>query len=103
MSRAVTARRSAIRKATSESWRISLSVSCDTRASLPCRPVDCCGGLGETSLVLGPTSVARGAQTAFRQALLSGYGCALEMLVRWAVVAFGKRRALAGLPLACRC
>jgi hypothetical protein len=30
MSRAVTARRSAIRKATSESWRINLSVSCDT-------------------------------------------------------------------------
>src|SRR5919201_4588847 len=30
MSRAVTGRRSAIRNATSESWRISLSASCDT-------------------------------------------------------------------------
>src|ERR687884_2042666 len=35
MSRAVSGRRSAIRNATSDSWRISLSVSCDTGPILP--------------------------------------------------------------------
>src|SRR5919199_5568438 len=38
MSRAVSGRRSAIRKATSDSWRISLSVSCDTGPILPAMP-----------------------------------------------------------------
>src|SRR5207245_6803960 len=42
MSRAVTARRSAIRNATSDSWRISLSVSCDTAMrAYRARAVDC--------------------------------------------------------------
>src|SRR4051812_37716500 len=70
MSRAVSGRRSAIRNATSDSWRINLSVSWLT----PGR--------------------------AYSSKL--GGDLALEMLVRRAVVALGKRRALARLPLARR-
>src|SRR4051794_17284456 len=73
MSRAVNGRRSAIRNATSESWRISLSVSWLTGGgrAYRTRRSGCC---------LRP----------------------LEMLVRRAVVAFRQRRALAGLALARR-
>ena len=72
MSRAVSGRRSAIRNATSESWRISLSVSWLTVQSEP-----------------------------IAVALYAAYA-ALEVLVRRAVVAFRERRALARLALARR-
>src|SRR5262245_37522329 len=65
-----------MRKATSESWRISLSVSCDTRA----------GHYSRTAV----ENRGRG--------LRRGFG--LEVLVRGAVVALGERRALARLALA---
>src|SRR5262245_43018264 len=70
MSRAVRGRSSAIRNATSESWRISLSVSCDNprRAYSPA-------------------------------AILGSDFASFEVLVRGAVVALGKRRALARLAL----
>src|SRR5436190_20038333 len=73
MSRAVKGRRSAMRKATRESWRISLSASCDTGgARLPHRV----------------------------QASLGGYGLSIEVLVRRAVVAVRQGRALAWLAFA---
>src|SRR4051812_47591133 len=73
MSRAVTGLRSAIRNATSESWRISLSVSWLT-----------------------------GERRAYRTDGSGSCLRALEMLVRRAVVALGERRPLAGLALAGR-
>src|SRR4051794_256490 len=73
MSRAVSGRRSAIRNATSESWRISLSVSWLTRGR-----------------------AYRGVR------LLGGDLGAIEVLVRRAVVAIRQRGALARLPLAGR-
>src|SRR5690242_5213918 len=71
-----------MRKATSESWRISLSVSCDTRADttaarLWIAPVEACG-----------------------RRLRRGFG--LQVLVGGAVVALRQRRPLAGLALARR-
>src|SRR5579862_9419194 len=74
MSRAVSGRNSAIRNATSESWRISLSVSCDTD------------------------------RRAYSLDRLLGSDArrALEVLMRRAVVAFRQRRALARLALARR-
>src|SRR4051812_11220864 len=83
MSRAVSGRRSAIRNATSESWRISLSVSW-----LIARPRP------------APRSPRRRGR-AYRRGLRCSLA-ALEMLVRRAVVAFRQRRALAGLALAGR-
>src|SRR5215212_7336440 len=80
MSRAVSGRRSAIRKATSESWRISLSVSWLT----PRR-----------AYRVHDAVPARGGRS-------GGDGRALEVLVARAVVALGQRRALARLPLARR-
>src|SRR5215212_11633060 len=80
MSRAVSGRRSAIRNATSESWRISLSVSWLT----PRRAYR----VGEAAPGCGARS--------------GGDGGALEVLVARAVVAIGERRALARLPLARR-
>src|SRR5215218_1509397 len=83
MSRAVNGRRSAIRNATSESWRISLSVSW-----LICRPRPASGG-------------QRRRGRAYRRGLRCSLA-ALEMLMRGAVVAVRQRRSLAGLPLARR-
>src|SRR6188472_1180704 len=82
MSRAVSGRRSAIRNATSESWRISLSVSW----LIWCRR---------------PTPVPAPPTRAYRRGLRRSLA-ALEMLVRRAVVAFRQRRALARLALAGR-
>src|SRR5262245_9579579 len=70
MSRAVSGRSSAIRNATSDSWRISLSVSCDN----PRR-------------AYSPIAILRGDFASF------------EVLMRGAVVALGERRALARLAL----
>src|SRR4051794_13185461 len=81
MSRAVSGLRSAIRKATSESWRISLSVSWLNRASLT---PSACGVVVEN----------RGEPVELRRDLRG-----LEVLVRRAVVAVGQRRALARLAL----
>src|SRR4051812_26654524 len=82
MSRAVRGRRSAIRNATSESWRISLSVSWLIARLRP-----------------APRSPRRRGR-AYRRGLRRSLA-ALEVLVRRAVVAFRQRRALAGLALAC--
>src|ERR671937_2492384 len=60
MSRAVTARRSAIRKATSESWRISLSVSCDTARAYRDRCVRCSRREDRPAPVLGGVGEAGG-------------------------------------------
>src|SRR5215211_5828750 len=80
MSRAVSGRRSAIRNATSESWRISLSVSW-----------------------LTPRRAYRVGEAAPRCGVRSGGdGGAIEVLVARAVLALGKRRPLARLPLAGR-
>src|SRR3954447_26607161 len=79
MSRAVNGRRSAIRNATSESWRISLSVSW----LIPRRRL---------------RRADAGEGRAYRSALRGGFA-AFEVLVRRAVVAFRQRRALAGLAL----
>src|SRR5215212_11663302 len=79
MSRAVSGRRSAIRNATSESWRISLSVSWLT----PRRAYR----VGDAA----PGAAGRGS---------GGDGRAFEVLVARAVVALGKRRPLTRLPLA---
>src|SRR5437867_2356346 len=100
MSRAVTARRSAIRNATSESWRISLSVSCDTRTE----PIRSGAwrlrgfGRGRLSLRFPRRCVGR----SYGRSPYDLYGRrrtggasgrdlgALEMLVRGAVVAVGE-------------
>src|SRR5436190_9464732 len=83
MSRAVSGRRSAIRNATSESWRINLSVSWLIGRWRP-----------------APRSPRRRGR-AYRRGLRCSLA-ALEMLVRGAVVAFGEWGALARLPLARR-
>src|SRR5437588_13124017 len=71
-----------MRNATSESWRMSLSVSCD----MPLRE---------------PTSPSLW-KVCPRRMRSGGDFAALEVLVRWAVVALGKGRALARLSLAGR-
>src|SRR5262245_9984897 len=80
-----------MRKATSESWRISLSVSCDmSHASLS--PGPC------------PVAVPRERKTRSLARSMSGgdAGARLEMLVRRAVLPLRERRPLARLPLARR-
>src|SRR3954452_22420318 len=75
-----------MRKATSESWRISLSVSCDTpSAAYPRRPVDRQWG----KAVESPSRL--------------GGRASLEVLVARTVVALRQRRPLARLALARRC
>src|SRR5579883_1845450 len=82
MSRAVSGRRSAIRNATSDSWRISFSVSCDIAPSLPLEAT-------RAYAFTGRAGSGRDAR-------------AVEMLVRRAVLALRQRRPLARLPLARR-
>src|SRR5262249_5380437 len=94
-----TARRSAIRNATSESCRISLSVSCDTSR-------ETCSA---SSAELVWTSLRSSRRTRCLEPIAcslwksSGLGRdprpGLEMLVRRAVLALGERRPLAGLAL----
>src|SRR5580704_2247146 len=83
MSRAVSGRSSAIRKATSESWRISLSVSW---LIPPCRAYRSAGGLRHSPAATSPGESGR-------------HGRTLEMLVGWAVVPLRQRRTLARLAL----
>src|SRR3954470_6729948 len=83
MSRAVSGRRSAIRNATSESWRISLSVSCDMRP------------LPSLAAWERPQTHSKYGTCGFSGRDLG----AVEMLVRGAVIAFRQRRPLARLAL----
>src|SRR5437867_7122958 len=84
-----------MRKATSESCRISLSVSCDIRGAWRAYRSRCA-----TAVV----SAARRARASSARSRVSGGDdrALLEMLVRGAVVAPGERRALARLALARR-
>src|SRR3954454_6402319 len=89
MSRAVSRRRSAIRNATSESWRISLSVSWLTFA----RAYRAAGGRRVSALACDTAPQAKAREG------LRGDLRALEGLVARAVVALGERSPLARLAL----
>src|ERR687894_3310194 len=91
MSRAVSGRRSAMRKATSESCRMSLSVSWDTPAY--------CSARHRRRRERPRRFSATSAKPLGRLGRDPG---GLEVLVRRAVLAIRQRRALARLPLARR-
>src|SRR4051794_11678135 len=87
-----------MRNETSESWRISLSASCDTGCEL-IRPREGWRRVSGNDDGPGVRGRRRAAASA-SELVLGGDLRPLEMLVRRAVVALGKRRTLARLPLA---